>query len=200
MDVKFEKDVFIIVSNDISKDDIKNYFEFLNKKFGYDQSSSSSEEDDEKDSAEQAFMAANARMILYNPAERNLVGNLSEATASLWSAGIPLPKPLLEYMGLFERATKLFPRYEIPVFNVNYVKKDNKKEIAYSEYINAIVLEKALQGEIEYQLETHEIIPTRDKMKIVSDAGEDTLLWESPAGDNFYYQVVSDDFNEEVIE
>jgi hypothetical protein len=74
-------------------------------------------------------MAANARMILYNPAERNLVGNLSEATASLWSAGIPLPKPLLEYMGLFERATKLFPRYEIPVFKVNYVKKDNKNMI-----------------------------------------------------------------------
>jgi hypothetical protein len=129
LEIKFEKEVFSIVSNDISKDDIKNYFEFLNKKFGYNQSSSSSEEDDEKDSAEQAFMAANARMILYNPAERNLVGNLSEATASLWSAGIPLPKPLLEYMGLFERATKLFPRYEIPVFNVNYVKKDNKNMI-----------------------------------------------------------------------
>lgn len=129
LDIKFEKEVFSIVSNDISKDDIKNYFEFLNKKFGYDQSSSSSDEEDEKDKAEQAFMAANARMILYNPAERNLVGNLSEATASLWSAGIPLPKPLLEYMGLFERATKLFQRYEIPVFKVNYVKKDNKNMI-----------------------------------------------------------------------
>ena len=128
LDIKYEKEVFSIASNDISKDDIKNYFEFLNKKFGYNQSSSSSEED-EKDNAEQAFMAANARMILYNPAERNLVGNLSEATASLWSAGIPLPKPLLEYMGLFERATKLFPRYEIPVFKVNYVKKDNKNMI-----------------------------------------------------------------------
>ena len=129
LDIKFEKNVFSIVSNGISKDDIKNYFEFLNKKFGYDQSSSSSDEEEEKDKAEQAFMAANARMILYNPAERNLVGNLSEATASLWSAGIPLPKPLLEYMGLFERATKLFPRYEIPVFKVNYVKKDNKNMI-----------------------------------------------------------------------
>lgn len=129
LDIKFEKEVFSIVSNDISKDDIKNYFEFLNKKFGYDQSSSSSDEEDEEDKAEQAFMAANARMILYNPAERNLVGNLSEATASLWSAGIPLPKPLLEYMGLFERATKLFQRYEIPVFKVNYVKKDNKNMI-----------------------------------------------------------------------
>ncbi len=129
LDIKYEKEVFSIVSNVISKDDIKNYFEFLNKKFGYNQSSSSSDEKDEKVNAEQAFMAANARMILYNPAERNLVGTLSEATASLWSAGIPLPKPLLEYMGLFERATKLFQRYEIPVFKVNYVKKDNKNMI-----------------------------------------------------------------------
>ena len=32
-------------------------------------------------------------------------------------------------MGLFERATKLFPRYEIPVFKFNYVKKDNKNMI-----------------------------------------------------------------------
>ena len=126
--IKFEKGIFSIVSHDIGKDEIKNYFDYLNKKFGYEQGSSS----DEEDSAKQAFMAANARMILYNPAERNLVGNLSEATASLWSAGIPLPKPLLEYMGLFERATKLFSRYEIPVFKVNFVKKDNKNMIELS--------------------------------------------------------------------
>jgi len=68
-------------------------------------------------------------MVLYNPAERNLVGSLSEATASLWSAGIPLPRPLLEYMGLFERATKLLPRYDISFFKVSFVKKDNKNMI-----------------------------------------------------------------------
>lgn len=127
--IKYEEGVFSIVSNDIGKDEISVYFEYLNKKFGYSQDSSSSSETDD---VEQAFMEANARMILYNPAERNLVGNLSEATASLWSAGIPLPKPLLEYMGLFERATKLFPRYEIPIFKVDFVKKDNKNMIELS--------------------------------------------------------------------
>lgn len=127
--IKYEEGVFRIVSNDIGKDEISVYFEYLNKKFGYSQDSSSSSETDD---VEQAFMEANARMILYNPAERNLVGNLSEATASLWSAGIPLPKPLLEYMGLFERATKLFPRYEIPIFKVDFVKKDNKNMIELS--------------------------------------------------------------------
>lgn len=123
--IKYENEAFSIVSNDISKDDIKNYFLYLNKKLGYGQDSGQAD----IDNASKAFLDSIARMILYNPAERNLVGNLSEATASLWSAGIPLPKPLLEYMGLFERATKLFPRYEIPVFKVNYVKKDNKNMI-----------------------------------------------------------------------
>lgn len=127
--IKYEEGVFSIVSNVIGKDEISVYFEYLNKKFGYSQDSSSSSETDD---VEQAFMEANARMILYNPAERNLVGNLSEATASLWSAGIPLPKPLLEYMGLFERATKLFPRYEIPILKVDFVKKDNKNMIELS--------------------------------------------------------------------
>lgn len=126
--IKYDNEAFSIVSNDISKDDIKNYFLYLNKKLGYGQDS----EQADKDNASKAFLDSIARMILYNPAERNLVGNLSEATASLWSAGIPLPKPLLEYMGLFERATKLFPRYEIPVFKVNFVKKDNKNMIELS--------------------------------------------------------------------
>lgn len=125
--IKYEGGAFSIVSDDVSWDDINTYFEFLNKKFGFGQDSSSSSS--EADDAEQAFMEANARMVLYNPAERNLVGSLSEATASMWSAGIPLPRPLLEYMGLFERATKLLPRYEISFFKVSFVKKDNKNMI-----------------------------------------------------------------------
>lgn len=125
--ISYKKGIFSIVSNNISKENLEAYFEYLNKKFGYGQDSTSSTEED--DDAEQAFKETNARMILYNPAERNLVGNLSEATASLWSAGIPLPKPLLEYMGLFERATKSLPRYEISFFKVSFVKKDNKNLI-----------------------------------------------------------------------
>ena len=69
------------------------------------------------------------RKILYVLAERNLIGNLSEAIASLWSANIPLSKPMLEYMSQFERATQMFPRYEIPFFGVDYVKKGNKNMI-----------------------------------------------------------------------
>lgn len=66
---------------------------------------------------------------LYVPAERNLIGNMSEAIASMLIAQIPISTLLLEYMSQFERATKEFPVYEIPFFGVNYVKKDNRNMI-----------------------------------------------------------------------
>ena len=59
-------------------------------------------------------------------------------------------------------------------------------EITYEEQIKSDVLEKALRGKIEYQLETHEVIPTRDQMQ------GDTLSWQSKNDPEFYYQIVSD--------
>ena len=66
---------------------------------------------------------------LYVPAERNLIGNMSEAIASMLIAQIPISTLLLEYMSQFERATKEFPVYEMPFFDVKYVKKDNRNMI-----------------------------------------------------------------------
>lgn len=65
----------------------------------------------------------------YVPAERNLIGNMADAIASMLVAEIPISKLLLEYMSQFERATKELPVYEIPFFGVNYVKKDNRNMI-----------------------------------------------------------------------
>lgn len=69
------------------------------------------------------------KSALYVLAERNLVGSLSEAVASMWSAKIPISSLLLECMGLFERAAKMFPRYEIPFFGVDYVRRDHRNMI-----------------------------------------------------------------------
>lgn len=69
------------------------------------------------------------RETLYVPADRNLIGSLSNSLATIMTARVPLPTPLLEYMSLFERATKDSPKYEIPFFGVNYVKKDNRNMI-----------------------------------------------------------------------
>lgn len=71
----------------------------------------------------------NMQRFLYVPAERNLISNMSEAIASMLVAEIPISKLLLEYMSHFERASKEFPVYEIPFFDVNYVKKDNRNMI-----------------------------------------------------------------------
>lgn len=69
------------------------------------------------------------KVNLYVPAERNLIGSLSNSLATIMTARVPLPTPLLEYMSLFERATKESPKYEVPFFGVNYVKKDNRNMI-----------------------------------------------------------------------
>ena len=74
--------------------------------------------------------AADAQRFLYVPAERNLIGNLSEAIASMWSAQIPISSLLLNYMSQFERATKELPVYDIPFFDVSYVKQDNRNMIS----------------------------------------------------------------------
>jgi len=75
------------------------------------------------------LLRANTRTSLYIPAERNLVGTLSSALASIWVAKVPLPDTLIEYMGLFEKAKKEFPLYEIPFLNLSFVKSDQKEAI-----------------------------------------------------------------------
>ena len=71
--------------------------------------------------------------MLYIPAERNLVGNLSSALASIILAKVPLSETIIEYMSLFEKAKKEFPRYEIPFLGVRYEKKEGKERIIVSE-------------------------------------------------------------------
>lgn len=120
--IKYENGAFSIVSDFISADDIKNYFQYLNKRYG-------SGKDAERDEAQAKELEPYARAVLYILAERNLVGNLSESLASMLTAQVPLPKPLMEYMSMFERAKKEYPSYNIPFFNVKFVKKNGKERI-----------------------------------------------------------------------
>ncbi len=71
--------------------------------------------------------------MLYIPAERNLIGNLSSALASIMLARVPLSETIIEYMSLFEKAKKEFPKYEIPFLGVRYEKKEGKERIVISE-------------------------------------------------------------------
>ncbi|MFC2710274.1 AAA family ATPase [Hoylesella oralis] len=88
---------------------------------------------DDKDVRVEEFntklMKAGSRLMLYIPAERNLVGNLSSALASIMLAQIPLSNTILEYMSLFEKAKKEFPLYKIPFLGVQFEKKEGKERI-----------------------------------------------------------------------
>lgn len=59
---------------------------------------------------------------LYIPAERNLIGNLSPALASILTAGVPLQKLLLEYMSLFEKAKQEFQTYPVDFLHLTFKK------------------------------------------------------------------------------
>ena len=120
--IKYENGAFSIVSDYIKADEIKKYFLYLNKRYG-------SGQDAAVDETQAKELEPYARAVLYILAERNLVGNLSESLASMLTAQVPLPKPLMEYMSMFERAKKEYPSYNIPFFNVKFVKKNGKERI-----------------------------------------------------------------------
>lgn len=120
--IKYENGTFSIVSDYITADEIRKYFIYLNKRYG-------SGQDAVVDETQAKELESYARAVLYILAERNLVGNLSESLASMLTAQVPLPKPLMEYMSMFERAKKEYPSYNIPFFNVKFVKKNGKERI-----------------------------------------------------------------------
>lgn len=75
------------------------------------------------------LLRANARMMLYIPAERNLAGSLSNSLASVLAAKIPLYDALLEYMSVYERAKNEFKEYYVPFLDVSYATSDGKEKI-----------------------------------------------------------------------
>ncbi|MBO5625865.1 MAG: AAA family ATPase [Prevotella sp.] len=117
----FEDGKFFFTSSTWTKDDIMKYISYSDAKLKYRGEVPISEEIDD---VSRSVLDANARMILYILAERNLVGNLSESLASMLTANVPLPKPLLEYMSWFEKAKRKLVPYNIPFLGVRVIKKN----------------------------------------------------------------------------
>ena len=124
--VKYEHGVFNFSSDIMNTDMIKNYISYSNTKLIRNSLLPTNETDDE---LSKIVLNVNTRMILYILAERNLVGNLSNSLASMLTAQVPLPKPLIEYMSMFERAKNEYPAYNIPFFGVKFVKKEGRERI-----------------------------------------------------------------------
>lgn len=129
--LNFSNGKFDIRRTDMSKEETKKFtkefIESSNKKL------TSNGFFDAQDIVDNNIIKANKRMMLYIPAERNLIGNLSSALASIMLARIPLSETIIEYMSLFEKAKKEFPKYEIPFLGVRYEKKEGKERIVVSE-------------------------------------------------------------------
>lgn len=124
--VKYENGKFNFSSEIWSKADIAKYLSYSNTKLKYRGEIPINEEIDD---VSQTVINANARMILYILAERNLVGNLSESLASMITANVPLPQPLMEYMSLFEKARHKLVPYNLPFFGVSFVMKGGRYRV-----------------------------------------------------------------------
>jgi len=70
--------------------------------------------------ADMHLFLANAKTLLYIPAERIIASQLSDSLANIMASDIPLGGQLKEYMSLFGKARKEFPTYQVPFLNTTY--------------------------------------------------------------------------------
>lgn len=75
------------------------------------------------------LLQANARTMLYIPAERNVAGMLSASLANVMAAKIPLYDSLIEYMSVFEKAKAALKEYYVPFLDVSYTFKDGAEKV-----------------------------------------------------------------------
>lgn len=77
---------------------------------------------------EKEIVVSNMRTSFYIPAERSLVGCVSNSLYSMIAAKIPLPKMLLEYLSFFEKAKNEYQEYEVPFLGLTFqASKDEDK-------------------------------------------------------------------------
>ena len=69
---------------------------------------------------EKEILVSNMRTSFYLPAERGLVGCVSNSLSSIIMAKVPIPKVLLEYLSFFEKAKNEYPEYEIPFLKMKF--------------------------------------------------------------------------------
>lgn len=78
---------------------------------------------------EKEFVVSNMRTSFYIPAERSLVGCVSNSLYSMITAKLPLPKMLLEYLSFFEKAKNEYQEYEVPFLGLTFKAAKNKDKI-----------------------------------------------------------------------
>ena len=128
--IQYENEKFKISHPEVDEENIKAYIvelfqESLVHSFNGAGLSLSDNFDDLPDK-EKEIVVSNMRTSFYLPAERGLVGCVSNSLSSLIMAKVPLSKMLLEYLSFFEKAKNEYPEYEIPFLGMTF--KASKQE------------------------------------------------------------------------
>lgn len=92
------------------------------------------------------IISANARTMLYVPAERNLVGTMSTSLASMLAAQIPLYDALVEYMSVFEKAKHYLKTYDVDFLKSSFSIKEGKERIVFTDSVTGEMKSLPLQA------------------------------------------------------
>lgn len=101
------------------------------RKLGIDINNCTHEEIEKYSRQHRRTLRSNMRLSFYCPADRGLVGTLSNSLATLLINETPLPPTLVEYMSFFEKARQSLSPYKIDFLNLKYTVKDDKESIEF---------------------------------------------------------------------
>lgn len=86
-----------------------------------------------KDSPDFNLIRLYAQTLFYIPAERIICSQLFKSLASIYLAEIPISKPIMEYMSLFEKAQNKYSTYKIPFLNITYQFNEGKETVIFND-------------------------------------------------------------------
>ena len=133
----YESGAFRMTSSERSEDELRDFVSNVMdrclmetfKNLGIETFELSQEELSKLIAKHRRVLASNLRLSFYCPAERGIVGALSNSMASLFMAQVPLPDTLMEYMSFFEKAKNHFKSYDLPFLHSKYMLEDGEDSV-----------------------------------------------------------------------
>lgn len=132
VEVEYKEEVFSLRIDGLTQSEARNHFSKLIIEANKDFLTQLGVVDFNQPDIEEKYghlLQANARTMLYIPAERNVAGMLSASLANVMAAKIPLYDALLEYMSVFEKAKAALKEYYVPFLDVSFAVKDGSEKV-----------------------------------------------------------------------
>ena len=147
--VKFENGIFSCRANGIEDERFKNALAVFVSNTAIElleQYGLSIDKLDSIDSNTKSLLRSYLRMCLYIPTERNLVGTIQGSLASMITRHIPISFVILEFIGVFEKASKEFTEYDASFLNARYVEDQGRRQIRLTGCDKTISLSECSSG------------------------------------------------------